>query len=349
MDEAHFLDILSGQRRGVSFDLLRAALQVASWGYRLAMQGRNWAYEHGVLAKASVDAAVISVGNLTTGGTGKTPIVADFVTRLQSGGARPAILSRGYRSLDESGNDEKRVLDRICPGVPHFQQGDRVASAQLALSQRANVLVLDDAFQHRRLARTRDVVLIDATRPWGYGHLLPRGLLREPLSALRRAHLAIITRVDQVSPAALQQIHEEIRRVAPDLECAEVRFQPENFRDRQGQVLGLAQLVDKPLLAFCGIGNPDGFRRTLASLGCSPDLIAFPDHFHYQPGDIRRLEEQARLQNAVALVTTLKDLVKIPETLSLSLPVYALHIGAQYTHGEDLVQKHLKFLIDNPH
>jgi tetraacyldisaccharide 4'-kinase len=173
---------------------------------------RNRLFDWGWKRTHQADVPVVSVGNITTGGTGKTPLVAFLANWFQDQGQKPAILSRGYRAVDGGPNDEKLVLDLLCPGIMHLQNPDRVASARHAVTaQQVQVLVLDDGFQHRRLARDLDLVLIDATCPWGYGAVLPRGLLREPRSGMKRADLAIITRADQVSEADRRRIQDEIQ------------------------------------------------------------------------------------------------------------------------------------------
>ncbi|MDP1796775.1 MAG: tetraacyldisaccharide 4'-kinase, partial [Planctomycetaceae bacterium] len=278
MDEQHAIDILSGRRRGIIPTALRTVCHVASWGYAAGIAVRNAGYDYGWFKTHRVDCPVISIGNITTGGTGKTPLVAWFTQRLQQAGYRPGILSRGYRSLHtstspcatgsasvfpsiQSGypdkektlaepvahsgqNDEAMVLERLCPGVPQVAMRDRLAGAAIASQQRGcNALVLDDAFQHRRLARDLDVVLIDALQPWGYGHLLPRGLLREPLSALKRADVVIITRADQIEPDMLHELRTHIARVRGVDEHIAVRFAPKRLINTLGEVASICSPV----------------------------------------------------------------------------------------------------------
>ena len=177
--------------------MARGGLGLVSLGYRIVIALRNVLFDCGLRKPRRVAVPVISVGNLTTGGTGKTPVVALIVELLVQLERRPAIISRGYRSVDGEANDEKRVLERLCPGIPHEQNRSRFQAAESLLQKSArDIIVMDDGFQHRQLHRDFDIVLIDATNPFGYGSLLPRGLLREPLSALRRADLVLITRAD---------------------------------------------------------------------------------------------------------------------------------------------------------
>ncbi len=185
--------LISGSRPGVAARVLRAALRVLEFPYQWAVRLRNWRYDHRPMAVHRVAVPVISVGNITAGGTGKTPMVAWLAQWAQQHNLSVALLSRGYRTPPDGhseslGNDEARELAQRLPEVPHIQNPDRVAGAQLAIDRHhCQLIVLDDGFQHRRLGRDLDIVLIDALRPFGYEHLLPRGLLREPLSGLARA------------------------------------------------------------------------------------------------------------------------------------------------------------------
>ena len=328
--------------------MLRGLLWLAMPFYGAAVRWRNLAFDRGWYRVHRADVPVISVGNLTTGGTGKTPLVAWLVHQLEQLGASPAILSRGYRSVDSQANDEKLVLDRLCPGVPHIQNPDRVAGAGAALADGVcNLLVLDDGFQHRRQHRDLDLVLIDALNPWGYGRLLPRGLLREPLSSLRRAGLVVITRVDQADAAALQAIRETIARYTP-APIAEVAFVPTRLMNTTGDSLPLGLLHQKRIGACCGIGNPQAFLRTLTAIGAPPaseNFRSYPDHHHYTARDQAELTDWARLHGLELLVVTQKDLVKLPVTHLGRVPLWAVEIGAEFRSGGDAVEMLLKALV----
>ena len=181
--------------------------------------------------------------------------------------------------------------------MPHLQQKDRVDSARRMIRDfGCDVLVLDDGFQHRRLHRDFDLVLIDALQPWGYGHILPRGLLRERRSGLRRADLVVITRANQCSPEALAAIRRQLKQVRGTDECVEVAFNPTRLVDHNWQPHSLDAISGKTGFAFCGIGNPTGFLQTVGTLGllCQQTQL-FPDHHHYdsQPySDTAKLKER---------------------------------------------------------
>lgn len=348
MNEQQFLKLIAGQPMPGG-RLLRFLLRVASWPYAAAMLFRNQLFDWGIRRVHLPPVPVISVGNLTTGGTGKTPVVALIVQQLQQAGLKPGIVSRGYRSLDDEGNDERRVLDILCPGVPHVQNRDRVAAVATAVSEHGcNVIVADDAFQHRRLGRTLDVVLIDATNPWGYGAVLPRGLLREPRSGLLRADLIAVTRADQAASSALDGIWDEVRRFVPAAPRIEIAFQLTGLRSLPAHSTedGSRLPVPHPLkevggrhsrraVVFSGIGNPDAFRAAVATLGV--DIVgfrAFPDHWHYSEADLTELAGLAEEHSADLLLTTLKDLVKLRDLPRPGVQLAAVEIQAAFLSGE---------------
>lgn len=345
MDEPFAIDVLSGRKRGITPAGLRAACAMASWGYGAAIRTRNWAFDRGWNESVSVGVPVISLGNITTGGTGKTPMVAYFAEALRQRGYHPGIISRGYRSLTDQTNDERLVLEQLVPGVPQVLNRDRVAGARTAIQEHGcDVILLDDGFQHRRLQRDLDVVLIDATRPWGFGHLLPRGLLREPLSSLRRADLVLITRCDQVSGDELSAIRQTLLKHRGTSDSVEVRFVPRQLRNARGEVCSLSALRTETCLPFCGIGNPEGFRRLLAGLGVAEPPIVFPDHHHYRPDDLVQLVQRADEANASVCVTTQKDLVKFSDSRLSGKPLWAVEIAAEVVSGGALLDRALNSL-----
>jgi len=333
LNDAYY-ELIRGDRAGVWPTLKRGGLWTLSLGYRLGVGWRNRRFDRGVnVTKAAVP--VVSIGNLTTGGTGKTPCVeyvARFFLQLD---LQVAILSRGYGS-EVGRNDEALVLEENLPDVPHLQGPERAVLAQTAVEElESDILVLDDGFQHRQLHRDLDLVLIDATCPWGYGHLLPRGLLREPIGSLRRADAVIITRCDLVSPDAVQAIRDVVMRVK-EMPIAESTHCPAEWRNGDA-TLPLDALANRPIAAFCGLGNPDAFRQTLVKLGLN--VIAwrtFPDHHPYSRDDVESLRDWARqLPSDAAIATTQKDLVKLRVDRLGDRELWALAIKLKVTAGED--------------
>lgn len=340
MDEQQYLELISTDAPTVVQRLLRVPLRIASWGYSAVMSVRNWLFDRDVLPIYETPVPVISVGNLTTGGTGKTPVVAQLVAWLGESGKHPGIVSRGYKQLSEAGNDEARVLELACPGIPHVQNRDRVKAVfDVSLEHGAEAIVADDAFQHRRMSRALDVVLIDARQPWGQGHVLPRGLLREAKRGLKRAGAVVLTRADQVDDSVKEAIWNEVHRFKPDAPKIEVAFHPDSLVDVDGQRHPL-KTIDGSVFAFCGIGNPDAFRSTLEQQGLTiGGFHAFADHHHYAEADLLDLARQASESGADCLVTTVKDLVKIDAAWLSGTSLQALDIRTRFLNGEDVLRE----------
>src|SRR5262245_3486513 len=250
-----FHDLVSGRAAGIGPSLLRLGLSAASMPYAWAVRLRNRWYDRGWLAPRQVPVPVISVGNLTAGGTGKTPCVEYLARYFRTSGCRPVILSRGYGA-----NDEALLLRCNLPDVVHLQGANRAEQARIAVNDHAaEILILDDGFQHRRLARDLDLVLIDATNPWGHGRLIPRGLLREPLAALRRASAILLTRTDQVSQNEIDKIVRRIRRDTPDMPIISAIHEPLMWIQHEGPERPIDSLRGQIVAAFCGVGNPHAF------------------------------------------------------------------------------------------
>ncbi len=362
-------EVMSGRKRGLAASLLRAGMWSAQWPYRVGVACKNVAFDFRLREPFEVGVPVISVGNLTTGGTGKTPIVAFLANWFRDAGAKVGLLSRGYKSLthdtnpkrrrgteDHSpsltlrvseGNDEKLMLEQLCPGVPQWLNPDRILSAKRAVVDGCNLLILDDAFQHRRVHRDLDIVLIDATNPWGYGHCLPRGLLREPISNIERADLVIVTRTDQASAEELTAIRSELVRCNQIGTVIEVSFRPSQLINSAGQSKPLTDLAGQRDFGFCGIGNPESFERTLREIGS--ELVgfeSFPDHHHFTLDDLAWLGEQANTAKADVLLTTHKDLVKIPNTDLQGCPLWAVQIGTEIVRGAPMLESRLWSILE---
>jgi tetraacyldisaccharide 4'-kinase len=326
--------------------LARAALSAAAVGYRAAIALRNHGYDRGRLESQRAGVPVVSVGNLTVGGTGKTPMVEWVARWFRRHSRRVVILSRGYRRV-QGLNDEGRVLEENLPDVPHLQDGDRVRSARTAVEElEAEVLVLDDGFQHRRLARDLDLVLIDALEPFGLGRLLPRGLLREPVASLRRADLVVLSRADLISPVERDAIRSRAERRAGAIRWVEARHAPLDLVDAEGGRLPLEGLSGRAVAAFCGIGNPEGFRRTILPLcGSLVGFRVFPDHHDYTAADVEALGGWARGLAADLVLTTQKDLVKLRTAQLGPAPLRALRIGLEIVAGDDVMDDALTRLL----
>jgi tetraacyldisaccharide 4'-kinase len=342
--------IISGQRRDVAAVCARGLLGLAELPYCLAVAARNRRYDSGRLVVKRMEVPVVSVGNITLGGTGKTPMVAWLASWFHDRGIRVALVSRGYRAGAAGSNDEWQELAARLPDVPHLQNADRVAAARIAIDElQAQLIVLDDAFQHRRIARDLDLVLIDATEPFGYQHVFPRGMLREPLSGLRRAGAIALTRCNLISTEQREQLHARIRQLAPQAAWLEVAQRPAGLLSTTGLQVSLDQIPSGPLLGFCGIGNPAAFRRTLLEQAWVLDgFRAFPDHHRYDRATIRDLETWvAAHPHATAAICTHKDLVKLRVDRLAGIPLYALVVDLKMLSGCEQLEAMLQHLLQS--
>jgi tetraacyldisaccharide 4'-kinase len=343
----YYRTLISGQARGIWPTFERGGLRLASVPYGWAMGLRNHLYERGWKRSHRVPVPVVSVGNLTLGGTGKTPCV-EYVARLyRQHEFRVAILSRGYGSSGGR-NDEALVLEENLPDVPHLQGVDRVELAMTAVEElQSEILILDDGFQHRRLQRDLDLVLVDATDPWGHGYLFPRGMLREPPWSLLRASVILLTRSDQVDQKVRGLVLETLTRHAPNVPLAVTMHKATELCDSEQNTAPLQTLMARPVAAFCGIGNPHAFRRTLADLGA--DLCAFrvfPDHHAYTRADVEDLRGWAGQQATdCIIVTTQKDLVKLRLAKLGGRALWALRIRLHIEAGLDMLEGKLLSVV----
>lgn len=320
-------------RRGGALELLRAPAAV----FGALARARGALYDRALLPVLRVDAPVVSVGNLTAGGTGKTPMTAWLVRRCAARGLRAGILSRGYGRARRGGapNDEARMLAEELPDVLHVQDPDRVRGAQELVRAGVDVIVLDDGFQHRRLHRDLDVVLVDATRPWGLPGaggarpvcaLLPRGLLRERPAALARADAVVLTRCDGVESEALAALEARVAQLAPGVPRARARHVPVALVDGAGRERALAELAGLEVDLVSGLGNPEAFEATVRALGARVAAHrARPDHHAWQAADLAGL-------GARPVLTSAKDRAKLVDA---GCPAWTLRVELAFDAGQD--------------
>jgi len=335
--------IIDPVRGGPGLTLARMALRLPAAAYGLGVRARNGLYRAGWRRQVRAEVPVISVGNITAGGTGKTPLVSWLARMMLIYRLRPAVLSRGYGARGGRGiDDENAMLARMTGGVPVVVCPNRLEGARRAVREHgANVLILDDGFQHRRLARDLDIVLIDAVWPFGGGHLLPRGLLREPLKELRRAGALVITRAELVTPHRLAAIRDRLREMAPDVHIAVCRNVLKGLRRlgaRRERDAEPAELARGRWAAFCGIGNPEGFLLTLRAASCRPALFRiFADHHHYTRRQLELLLQEASDAGCTGVVTTEKDAVKLERLVGgvSGPPIYAAQSELEFTEGAE--------------
>jgi tetraacyldisaccharide 4'-kinase len=271
--------------------------------YGLVMRARNWMYDRALWRTIPTDCPTVSVGNVSVGGTGKTPITAWLAAQLAESGARPGIVLRGV------GGDERLVLSRLVPTAIVVVDPDRVAGVREAVAAGARVAVLDDAFQHRRAGRQWDIALVSADAEREVDRVIPVGPLREPLVGLRRAGLVIVTR-KAASDEAVTAVLARVRRAAPAVPVAVVSLVPDAlFRWSDGARRPLSALRGATVAAISGIGDPAAFERQLSGVGARVTGFRFGDHHAFTTADASSLMQ--RLPAPATVVCTLKDAVKL--------------------------------------
>ncbi len=347
LDASGFRKLVSGRRRGGGATALRGVLRAAECFYAAAVRWRNGRYDRGAAAIHRVGVPVVSVGNLTLGGTGKTPLVEWLAGWFRARGVRVAVVSRGYGVTNGEENDEARQLRALLPDVPHVQNPDRVAAAREAIREfQAELIVLDDGFQHRRIARDLDIVLLDALEPFGFGHVFPRGMLREPVEGLRRADVVVLSRADLLGPSERAEFWRTIESHAPAALLAETIHASRELIAADGQRMSLETIRGQSVAAFCGIGNPAGFRHTLETCGCRiAGFREFPDHYRYTSKDVDLLAKWSQGLGASAMVCTCKDLVKLQAEWIAGRALWGLRIEMEFKTGHEPLESRLESML----
>lgn len=330
---------------------------------------RTWCYRKGLLKTHRLPCTVISIGNITSGGTGKTPMTLYVAKLLQHLGYKCAILSRGYKGsaekkggivsdgnnllmTSEAAGDEPFMLARFLENVPVLVGGDRIASSHLAISRFSpDILLLDDGFQHRRLFRDIDIVLLDSSRPFGNGFLLPRGSLREPPDALERAHTIVFTRWHDGLPEPTSRLPESVQ-ARPIFKSRHLPYIHRVFPSATGSPQtaenpDLTCLKGARIFAFSAIADNKDFHRVLAELGCQTAGVAeFTDHHAYRPLELEDIGRKAEAVDAKFLVTTQKDLSKLPPDTQWPLPLVVLGVLPSFIGKENAFDDFLKNAVE---
>jgi tetraacyldisaccharide 4'-kinase len=336
-------------------------------------------YDKKILKIHNANIPIISVGNITLGGTGKSPMVAWICEYFISQGLHPAIISSGYRhgktknkktknntEINIEVNDEYLELAFLLPDVYHFQNRDRMFAIRELLSfvalqgQGAGVdlIVLDDGMQHRRLRRDFEIVMLDAMLPFGYGYFFPRGMLRESVCGLCRADVILLSRADCVSENERREIADKVNAIAPNAIYAEVVHSPKGVVYYGGVEAAPDAICGKNILAFCGIGNPNAFMATLNDLSYKQiHFMQFTDHYAYTKNDIIGIAQVAIVLNVDIVICTMKDFVKVNQILTSNtesdlaqrlfhnIPLAALTIQIKFLSNESQVKEALNILL----
>ncbi len=352
--ERLYYRVISPQRKFYHFPLyliLKVLSLLYFWGYCFRM----WAYRWGLFPSHKLDCRVISVGNLTLGGTGKTPVVMMIAETLRGNGHKPGILSRGYGGNSNSevnvvcdgkdillspdvAGDEAVMMAQRLKNVPVLVGSDRYQIGRYAIEHfGVDTLILDDGFQHLGLKRDMNILLFDHQRPFGNGQLFPAGELREPRKAARRADFVCITRYSGASypPGIGEQLIKDLPIVKSTLRLDSL------LKLDDGEVLDVKELHDQPVAAFCGIANPDDFRRILEQTRARVVYYhPFPDHHEYTVADLKSVEESARKMGAKLLLTTEKDAVKL-KAESVGLPFYKVALEMEILEGREVFNQNV--------
>ena len=350
-----------GQPRSIRW--LLALLEGASKIFSGITRLRAWLYETGLARRFPLGCQVISVGNVTVGGTGKTPVVEILARTLKEEGRNVAILSRGYRKKEkpflqrlfggeamapprvvsdgervlldsELSGDEPFMLAGNLPGVAVLVDKNRVKAGRYAIRHfGCDVLILDDGFQYMKLKHSHEIVLVDATNPFGNGHLLPRGILREPAANIRRADFIFITKSDGHTEA----LRARLRRMNDRAEIAECRHRPRFYKNAfTGEVLPLEAVSGMKVVTLAGIAAPMSFENAVSGMGAR--ILArerYPDHFRYRAQDILDVINAADELGAQAILTTEKDAVRLPRLEYPKVPIFYMRMDIEITKGFD--------------
>ena len=361
------IDVVLKRRRGIRAGLLRAMLRALSSVYGRIVQLRLFLYRKRIFRERALGCLVISIGNLTVGGTGKTPVVEKFARALQMGGRRVAILSRGYKSVPRSkqnwferwrahknsprvvsdgksllldslsAGDEPYMLAHNLKDVVVLVDKDRVKSGRLAIDKwKADTLLLDDGLQYLHLKHRLDIVLVDRQAPFGNEFLLPRGTLRESPRNLRRASYIFITKnTGEPNDALIQRIR-RYNRTAEIIECAHKPLYLQNVHN--GEQLSLDHLRETFIGSICGIAAPESFEKALKQLGAHVDLAKrYIDHHYYSDAELLSFISRCIRRDLEMIVTTEKDAVRMPRLpeSELKVPIYFLRVEIEILSGHE--------------
>ena len=344
--EAYWMGVLTGRQRGFRAQVLRGLLQGAAGLYRGGVEAHLGLYRWGLIPRTRLPCQVVSVGNLTLGGTGKTSCVLWLARQYRAQGQRVALLSRGHgrQSREAVGvvadgrrvcmeatqaGDEPYLLASLLQDIPVLVGKNRVRTGCYAVQHfGSEVLILDDGFQYWRLVKDVEIALVDATNPFGPGALFPAGTLREPRSHLNRADLIWITRSECVTPGEIESLRAELSREYPTIPLQCTAHEPIYVRTLNAAAKHPpSRLQGQRLLALSSIGNPGAFEKNLHRLGVAELVPArFPDHYPYRPEDLEEITQVVRQRGLEGIVTTEKDATRLPAQWDAGRPIWVLGI-----------------------
>ncbi len=338
----YFKSIIEGRRNDADASFWKPLLSLASRLYRTAVEARKSFYDKKVFKSKALQIPVISIGNITWGGVGKTPLT-QYISRFYLDQKKtPLILTRGY------GNDETREFQTKVPeallgvGKNRFE-----VASQLLKSQKADAAILDDGFQHYQLARDLDIVVINVLNPFGNEKLIPRGILREPLEALDRANIVVFNDVNLISRKSFESIRDRVKQLAPRAELIEAQHEPLYFYWAKSKArMDLNKVSGKPVTTFSGVGTPRSFQLLLNSLGVKTVRnFEFCDHHPFSEKELQEIQEVKRSSQSEFVITTEKDLLRKEELITNILDPLVLKISMRITVGESILQDRLRHIL----
>lgn len=338
-----FFLLATDQRKGILANIIKIFLWFLSLVYGVGISFILFCYRVGWLKKHRLPRPVISIGNLTWGGVGKTPFVLWLAKELKAKNLKPVILTRGYMVKTENNNhpsDEAKMIEEVLRDVPVVVGKNRIAGAHEFLkNNEVDVFILDDGFQHWGLARDLDVVLIDATNPFGNGQLIPRGILREPVESLKRTDIVCLTKTD-LAKDKIVFLKNSLKKISSKLSIGETVHKGERLKDIFSSAIYEPSILNNRKIAYlCGIGDPSSFESILEKLGAQiAKKFLFMDHHIYAREEVGKVVEECLKENIQTIVTTDKDAVKIAffqKLIDKKITVLSLQIDISFIQGKD--------------
>jgi tetraacyldisaccharide 4'-kinase len=342
--------IMSNDRKDWVALLVRIPLFVLSLFYGIIVRTLLMCYSSGLLPRRKLNVPVISVGNLTMGGVGKTPVVILIAQMLRLRKLKVVVLTRGYKpGFSDRGSDqadEAQVLSEVLVDVPVVVNSDRYLGGIEAIKNyQPDVIILDDGFQHWRFSRDLEIVLVDSVNPFGNGHLLPMGILREPVSSLKRADVLVLTKTDR---ADVPELKNQLDRLVQGVPVVETVHKPKSlFNFYTHKDVSMNQLC-RPVVAFCGVGDPLSFKAMLVSLGSDvKEFISFMDHHSYDSEDMKKIRGICDDLGIRTVVTTRKDAVKLQkfEEVWRGYDLLNLNIEIEITRGQNEFENRINHVL----
>ena len=330
--KAYIFSLMKDERGGFADITVKGLLRFLSWIYAAAIKLIDWTYRSGIRREYRMDVPVVSVGNITLGGTGKTPFTIFLADYFSAAEKRSAVLIRGY------GRDESRMMKDELPEESVFVGQDRVRNARRAARSGWDVLILDDGFQHRRIGRDLNILMLDSVSPFGNGFLFPRGILREPVSSLKRADIFVLTKTDRIDTERRKDIVRELEKAAPGTPVVLTRHRPSFLTDVTGAAYPADSISGKRVCLVSGIMDPGYFAFLTEEKGAI--IVSrrdYPDHYRYRQTDIDSIRAECADKGIERIVVTKKDHVKIKEldTSGIEDKLFVLNVVIDIVEGKE--------------